>query len=195
MRCIADVHGLAVQEDDSMESQLQQVSAKHAESSRLADVLASLCTALGIECEALQDGAGGGVPDEAAANDVADMEDEDEEAADDSGDEDGEDSEDAYDMAEDDDQDRTVSNCVVVQLEAVSRWRASRDGVVFIRPLRTISRRVVYDVQAEILQKLTRWTNMEEVLSPPKSEADDKDEKEKDKVSWVPFEVCSRHRT
>jgi hypothetical protein len=42
---------------------------------------------------------------------------------------------------------------------------------------------VLLHLQAEILKKLTRWTNMEEVLSPPKSEADEKDEKEKDKVS------------
>lgn len=105
-----DAHAAAVQEDESIESQLQQVSTKHAERSRLADVLASLCTVLGVECEALQDGAGGSVPDEEAANDVADMDDEDEEAANDSGDEGGEDSEDAYDMAEDGDQDRTVSN-------------------------------------------------------------------------------------
>ena len=41
---------------------------------------------------------------------------------------------------------------------------------------------MLHNVQAEILTKLTRWTNMEEVLSPPKSEADDGDEKEKDKV-------------
>jgi hypothetical protein len=113
-----------------MESQLQQVSAKHEASSRLADVLASLCTALGIECEALQDGAGGSVPDEEAANDVADMEDEDEEAADDSGDEGGEDGEDAYDMAEDDDQDRTVSNRRIVQPITIVRRRAFNDGAV-----------------------------------------------------------------
>lgn len=118
-----------------MESQLQQVSAKHADSSRLADVLASLCTALGIECEALQDGAGGGVPDEEAANDVADMEDEEEEAADDSGDEDGED---AYDMAEDDDQDRTVSKLMILHPITVFRWRASHDSALFSTPSRAV---------------------------------------------------------
>jgi hypothetical protein len=91
-----------------MDSQLQQVSAKHAASSRLADVLASLCSALGVECEALQDGAGGGVPDEEAANDVADMDDEDEDGVYDDSDGEGED--DAYDMAEDDDHGRTVSD-------------------------------------------------------------------------------------
>ena len=93
-----------------MESQLQQVSAKHAATSRLADVLASLCAVLGVECEALQDGAGGGVPDEEAANDVADMEDEDDEVVDDDSDGDAEDN--AYDMAEDDDHGRTVGGAI-----------------------------------------------------------------------------------
>ncbi len=36
---------------------------------------------------------------------------------------------------------------------------------------------------------------MEEVLSPPKSEADEKDEKEKDKVSCMSLDCCSCHRT
>ena len=103
-----------LQEDHTLESQLQQVSTKHAASSRLVDVLASLCSALGMECEALQDGAGGGVPDEEAANDVADMDDEDEDGTYDDSDGGGED--DAYDMAEHDDHGRTVSSSMIMLL-------------------------------------------------------------------------------
>lgn len=104
------------QEDEAIEAALQQVNEKHAASSRLADVLASICFVLGVDCAALQDGASGVAPDEEAANDAVDMEDEDEEEEDDGSYEE----EEAYDMAEEDDQDRTVS-CALPIMHTIER--------------------------------------------------------------------------
>jgi hypothetical protein len=50
--------------------------------------------------------------------------------------------------------------------------------VITSRDLRTLR-----NVQAEVLKKLTRWTKLEEVLTPPQADVDDDDAK--DKVSTL----------
>lgn len=47
-------------------------------------------------------------------------------------------------------------------------------------------------VQATILKKLTRWTQLEETLTPPKPDSDD-EEAAGEKVLWQSAPSCSMH--
>lgn len=86
---------LILQEDAAIEPQLQIVNAKHEYNSRLEDVLATVCEALGVECSVLKPGDTAAATEPDGADAAEDMDDDDE-------------SEEEY-MADDDDVNLTVS--------------------------------------------------------------------------------------
>ena len=123
------------QEDEAVQPLLQPVNEKHEGNSRVADVLTSICGALGIDCPALQSGGGGSSGNAEAADDAEDMEDDGDGSADEDDDEDL-----AYDMAEDDDTDLTVISAPHLQnllLAQVNRpswfvcWPVDRNSRMF----------------------------------------------------------------
>ncbi len=95
---------LILQEDAAIEPQLQIVNAEHEYNSRLEDVLATVCEALGVECSVLKPGDTVAAAEPDGADAAEDMDDD----GDDAEQEDDDESEEEY-MADDDDVNLTVS--------------------------------------------------------------------------------------